>query len=33
MEDSYDGRYQRLEKVGAGKYGIIYKVRRMSDQK
>ena len=33
MEESYDGRYEGLEKVGAGKYGTIYKVKRLSDGK
>lgn len=29
----YKGKYQQLNLVGKGKYGIIYRVKRLSDSK
>ena len=31
MECLYYGRYQRIERIGNGTYGVIYKVRSLSD--
>lgn len=33
MEVLYRGEYERIERIGNGAYGVIYKVRAKSDGK
>jgi hypothetical protein len=33
MQGLYGGKYERLERVGNGAYGVIYKVRAVADGK
>lgn len=33
MEHQYGGRYQRIERIGNGTYGVIYKVKSIPEGK